>query len=114
MKTPAAGPDPEARAFGREVQSLVEAAVEALPETYRAVFMLRHVEELSTAETAELLDVTEETVKTRLHRARTAVQEELLVQAGAGIRQAFPFLGGRCDTMVAALLARVAPADPAN
>ncbi len=100
--------DPEKAAFDREVRSLVEAAVEGLPEIYRTVFMLRHVEELSTSETAELLELSEETVKTRLHRARSALQRELLAEAGAGIRQAFPFLGARCDRMVASVLARIA------
>ncbi len=107
-------PNPEKAAFDREVRSLVEAAVEGLPEIYRTVFMLRHVEELSTSETAELLELSEETVKTRLHRARSALQRELLAEAGAGIRQAFPFLGARCDRMVASVLARISNPGPAN
>jgi RNA polymerase sigma-70 factor, ECF subfamily len=106
--------DPEKAAFEREVRSLVEAAVEGLPEIYRTVFMLRHVEELSTAETAELLELTEETVKTRLHRARTALRRELLARAGAGVEQAFPFLGARCDRMVASVLARIGGRGPAG
>ena len=107
MKWAAAGPGPEGEAFGAEVRAFVEAAVEALPEKYRTVFVLRHVEELSTAETAELLELSEETVKTRLHRARSALREGLLAQAGAGIRQSFPFLGDRCDRMVDSVLARI-------
>lgn len=107
MTRAAVGPDPEGRAFGQEVRTLVEAAVEALPEMYRTVFVLRHVEELSTTETAELLELSEETVKTRLHRARSALREELLAGAGPGIKLAFPFLGPRCDRMVASVLARI-------
>jgi RNA polymerase sigma-70 factor (ECF subfamily) len=109
-ETPA--PDPEKAAFEGEVRALVETAMEGLPEIYRTVFMLRHVEELSTAEAAELLEVTEETVKTRLHRARSALQRELLAEAGASIRQSFPFLGARCDRMVASVLARIAASAP--
>jgi len=114
MKKESAVPDPEKAAFDNEVRSLVEAAVEGLPEIYRTVFVLRHVEELSTAETAELLELSEETVKTRLHRARSALQRELLAEAGAGIRQAFPFLGARCDRMVASVLARIARPGESN
>lgn len=114
VKPESPAPDPEKAAFDREVRSLVEAAVEGLPEIYRTVFMLRHVEELSTSETAELLELSEETVKTRLHRARSALQRELLAEAGAGIRQAFPFLGARCDRMVASVLARIADPGPPN
>lgn len=114
VKPESPAPDPEKAAFDREVRSLVEAAVEGLPEIYRTVFMLRHVEELSTSETAELLELSEETVKTRLHRARSALRRELLAEAGAGIRQAFPFLGARCDRMVASVLARIADPGSAN
>ncbi len=101
-------PGPETEAMGQEVRSLLEAAVEALPESYRTVFVLRHVEELSTAETAELLDLTEEAVKTRLHRARAALQETLLAKAGGELPLAFAFLGNRCDRMVASVLLRIA------
>lgn len=114
MKQASVGPDPEGEVFGREVRSLVEAAVEALPESYRTVFMLRQIEELSTAETAECLEVSEETVKTRLHRARSALRQELLTKAGAGIREAFPFLGDRCDRMVESVLARIMRSESAH
>ena len=107
MKRASSTPDPEGETLGREVQSFVESAIETLPEMYRTVFMLRHVEELSTAETAELLDLSEETVKTRLHRARSALQQQLLAEAGAGIKTAFPFLGDRCDRMVETVLRRI-------
>ena len=110
MTRAAAGPDPETEALGQEVRSLLEAAVEALPESYRTVFVLRHVEELSTAETAELLDLTEEAVKTRLHRARAALQKTLLAKAGGELPLAFSFLGSRCDRMVASVLLRIAGA----
>ncbi|MEX1246445.1 MAG: RNA polymerase sigma factor [Thermoanaerobaculia bacterium] len=107
MKNASVDPNPEGAAFGREVRLLVEAAVEALPEGYRTVFVLRQIEELSTAETAECLELSEETVRTRLHRARSALRQQLLEKAGPGIRQAFPFLGRRCDRMVESVLARV-------
>ena len=107
MKPLAAGPDPESEAFGREMTAFVESAIEALPESYRIVFTLRQVEELSTEETAECLELSEEAVKTRLHRARAALRRNLLERAGGGIRSAFPFLGYRCDRLVAAVLGRI-------
>jgi len=107
MKRASPSPDPEGEALGREVRSFVETAIETLPEMYRTVFVLRHVEELSTAETAQLLELSEETVKTRLHRARSVLQRELLAEAGPGIRASFPFLGDRCDQMVETVLRRI-------
>ena len=105
-------PDPEQAALTGEMRKVLERAIEALPETYRSVFVLREIEDLSTAETAECLDLTEETVKTRLHRARALLKRDILARAGASASAAFPFLGARCDRMVAAVLARIGrPAD---
>src|SRR3954470_3334925 len=70
-------PDPERLAASGELRRLLEAAVDALPEEFRAVFVLREVEGLSTAETAVSLAIRPETVKTRLHRARRLLQERL-------------------------------------
>jgi RNA polymerase sigma-70 factor (ECF subfamily) len=102
-----AAPGPEARTLGAEVRSYLEAAMEALPEAYRVVLVLRDVEELSTSETAGALQVSENAVKIRLHRARAMVRRDLTARVGPGIREAFPFLGARCDRMVSAVMARV-------
>jgi RNA polymerase sigma-70 factor, ECF subfamily len=107
MKQTSVGLDQEEQVLGQEVRSLLEAAVDDLPEGYRSVFVLRQVEGLSTTETAEHLELTEEVVKTRLLRARAALRLGLLKRAGAGIKQAFPFLGDRCDRMVERVLARI-------
>ncbi|HEX7182232.1 MAG TPA: sigma-70 family RNA polymerase sigma factor [Thermoanaerobaculia bacterium] len=58
----------------REVCSLVRSCVDRLPETYRTVLVLRDLDELSTAEVAKLLDLSENAVKVRLHRARQALR----------------------------------------
>lgn len=68
---------PEDLAINSQLGAILRRAIEELPEIYRAVILLRDVEELSTEETAQILDVTEETVKTRLHRARLAVRQSL-------------------------------------
>jgi len=100
-------PDPERQAFGGELRELIEAAIDTLGNGYREVFMLRQVQGLSTAETAEILGVSEDVVKTRLTRARHAIQEDLLERTGAATAQAFMFGQSRCDHVVAAVLARI-------
>jgi RNA polymerase sigma-70 factor (ECF subfamily) len=100
-------PDPERLAFGRELGALIEAAVDKLGDGYREVFMLRQVEGLNTAETADVLGVSEDVVKTRLSRARSALQRDLLDQADAAAATAFTFGQGRCDRVVASVLLRI-------
>jgi RNA polymerase sigma-70 factor (ECF subfamily) len=60
-----------------ELRRQIQSAVDALPDSQRAVFLLRDVDGLSTEETGELLGVTVPTVKTRLHRARLALREAI-------------------------------------
>jgi RNA polymerase sigma-70 factor, ECF subfamily len=101
-------PGPEQQAFGGELGTLIEAALDTLGHGYREVFMLRQVEGLSTAETADVVGVSEDVVKTRLTRARHAIQQDLLDRTGAATAQAFTFGQSRCDQVVAAVLARIA------
>jgi RNA polymerase sigma-70 factor (ECF subfamily) len=103
----AIGPDPERQAFGKEVKSILEAAIDALPDRYRAVFMMREVEEMSTAETAECLNLSQDTVKTRLHRARARLRERLYASVGSLGAGAFRFGGSNCQRMWKALFLRV-------
>jgi RNA polymerase sigma-70 factor, ECF subfamily len=107
MKVAVTESGPEGKAFEKEVRTLLEAAIEALPDAQRTVFVMREVEQLSTAETAECLEVTEEAVKTRLHRARTSLRKELLAMTGGQARSAFAFLGARCDRTVARVFDRI-------
>ena len=97
-------PDPERQAFGREIGALIEAAVEDLADGYREVFMLRQVQGMSTAETAEVLGLSEDVVKTRFSRARAALQRDLLARTGAAASSAFTFGQERCDRLVARVL----------
>lgn len=92
--------NPEQRASTAEVGQLLEEAVLTLPEQFRAVLVLREVEELSTAETAAALDISEENVKVRLHRGRAMLRRWLLARVGENAREAFPFMGERCDRLV--------------
>jgi RNA polymerase sigma-70 factor (ECF subfamily) len=79
--------------------------VDSLPEAFRTVFVLRSVEQLSTAEAAEVLDISEETVKTRLHRARGLLQSTLTDRVGAALPNIFDFHLSRCDRVVARVFA---------
>jgi RNA polymerase sigma-70 factor (ECF subfamily) len=108
------GPDPEAQLLAGEVRGLLEAAIDALPERYRLTFVLREVEGLGTAETAESLGISEEVVKTRLSRARAMLRSELCRRAGDEIAAAFSFHLSRCDRVVAAVMALVPPLDAAG
>jgi RNA polymerase sigma-70 factor (ECF subfamily) len=98
---------PEQLASNNEARNLLEQAIDSLPDAYRETFVLRDVEGMSTAETAESLSISEENVKTRLHRARALLRKELYARAGATSSTAFHFLGVRCDRMVAAVMTRI-------
>lgn len=99
--------DPERQTFDREMKTMLEGAIDGLPETYRSVFVLREVEGLGTEETAECLGVSEEVVKTRLHRARGRLQRALYERAGATSSSAFEFHLSRCDRVVTSVMQRI-------
>jgi len=99
--------DPERQAFARELGTLLEGAVDALPDGARETFMLREVEGLSTAETAESLGVSEDVVKTRLSRARATLRRALFERAGLAASNAFRFERPRCDRVVEAVMSRI-------
>ena len=99
---------PESQAMRGQLAQMLQAVVDALPETYRSVFVLREIEQLSTSETADCLGLSEEAVKTRLHRSRALLRRDLEKQLGPAITGAYTFLGARCDRIVSRVLARIA------
>jgi len=105
--TDADSPDynPEAALHEYELHRLLEQAIDALPEVYRAAFVMREVERMSVTETAECLGIEESTVKTRVHRARRLLQRGLTSDLTAVLTGAFDFDGGRCDRIVARVFA---------
>jgi len=105
---------PEQQALAAELRLLLEGAVDALPRTSRAAFVLREVEGLSTAEAAECLGVSEDVVKTRLHRARLQLRKELFDRAGLVRQDAFAFHATRCDRVVAAVLGQLQISSPVH
>ena len=100
---------PDTRAARGEMRRLLEAQIDALPEIYRTVFMLRAVEELSAEETAAVLEIPAATVRTRLFRARSLLREALAQKIDVACEDAFSFAGERCDRVVASVLARLSP-----
>jgi RNA polymerase sigma-70 factor (ECF subfamily) len=102
-----ASPDPERSARQGEARVLLERAIDRLPEHFRAVFVLRAVEELSVAETAAVLDLAEETVKTRLFRARRLLREGIGAELEGAGPDVFAFAGDRCERITAAVLRRL-------
>lgn len=98
--------DPETRAAREQIRCLLEQAIDSLPQAQRAVFVLRAVEEFSVADTALCLGIPQETVKTRLHRAKRALRRLLSDEVAAALLDTFPFAGARCDRIVAAALRR--------
>ena len=99
--------DPEKHSVNAELREFLEAAIEKLPHTYRAVFILRDIEDMSTADVSYALDITEETVKVRLHRARGFLRRTLLELAGTESRRAFDFNAVRCDRVVQGVFQRI-------
>jgi RNA polymerase sigma-70 factor, ECF subfamily len=99
--------NPEQETTRSELRKLLETQIDSLPDAYRAVFMLRAVDELSVEETAAVLQIPEATVRTRLFRARSLLREKLAASIDLAYEDAFAFAGERCDRIVAHVLERL-------
>lgn len=104
---PASGDNPENNVANGELRNALSNAILALPIRYRSVIMMRDVEEMSTSEAAALLQISETSLKVRLHRARAMVRRFLYEQSGPCASELFPFPASRCNRVVAAVLARI-------
>lgn len=105
-----APPTPEEATSNEQLGGLLERCIDRLPAAYRTTFVLRDVEGLSVAETAESLGIAQATVKTRLHRARRQLRRTLSRELQGAIGEAYPFAGHRCDRIVANVLRRLSAA----
>ena len=101
---------PASSTLRAEVRRLLERRIDELPETFRTVFVMRDVEEMSVQETADLLNIPPATVRTRLFRARALLRQALARDVDAATVDVFGFAGDRCDRIVAAVLARLSSA----
>lgn len=99
--------NPEQVMAQRQILQVIERAIDKLPNLYRIVFVARVIEGLSIEETANLLAIRPETVKTRLHRARHLVRQQLDAQIGPVLLDAFPFAGRRCERLTATIMERI-------
>lgn len=97
---------PEQLAMRAQLRQVLETHIDLLPDMYRTVFMLRAIEEMSTLEVAEVLQIPEPTVRTRFSRARTLLRTSLASDIDVGLEEVFSFDGERCDRIVAAVLKR--------
>jgi RNA polymerase sigma factor (sigma-70 family) len=90
-----------------QMHTLLERKIDALPESFRAVFVLRSVEELTVEETADCLGIPAETVRSRHFRAKGLLREALAREIDLAERDVFRFAGARCDRLIARVLARL-------
>ena len=106
MASTVATESPEADVMRRQVARVLERAIGKLPENFRTVFVLREVEGLSVDETAEVLQIPGETVKTRLLRARRRLQQELDPELREALHDTFPFAGCECNALTERVIAK--------
>lgn len=104
--------DPAVAAARDQARTLLEEAIDRLPEAFRIVFVMREIEGCTVEETAASLELRAETVKTRLHRARRLLRAALHDTLSESLGDVFPFLGTRCDRMTDAVMRRLAVEDP--
>lgn len=98
---------PERNVATMELHNALESAISSLPQKYRSVLIMRDVEEMTTAEAATVLEISEDAVKVRLHRAHAMARRALYRQSGKHARELFAFPATRCDRVVAAVLAKI-------
>jgi RNA polymerase sigma-70 factor (ECF subfamily) len=103
----AAQPDPERTMAQREITEILQRAIDDLPNAFRLVLVARAVEGMSIEDTAELLGILPETVKTRLHRARALLRAKLEQDLGPSLPETFPFEGDRCERLTSSVLERL-------
>lgn len=87
-----------------QIRTILERAIDDLPEPFRIVFVIRDSEEISTEQTARILSIREETVKTRLHRARRMLRATLGEQLASALKDVFPFDAPRCECLTTTVL----------
>jgi RNA polymerase sigma-70 factor (ECF subfamily) len=98
---------PSAAVLRTEIRRILERRIDELPVAYRTVFVMREVEDMSVEETAQALSIPSSTVRTRLFRARALLRASLERDVDMATGDVFAFAGGRCDRIVAAVLARL-------
>lgn len=104
---PNSAKDPLVNTSHNQIKRLLETSIRQLPQQHRMVLMLRDIEQLSTAETAAILGLSEANVKTQLHRARQQLKEEMAKHINGSLAETFVFLGDRCANLTHKVMARI-------
>ena len=107
LLSPLTNSTPERAAARSQIREVLEHAIDDLPPAFRTVLIMRDVEEASVDETAKVLGIKSETVRTRLHRARRMLRDSLGEQFAAVLKDVFPFERPRCDALIGRLLIEV-------
>jgi RNA polymerase sigma-70 factor (ECF subfamily) len=112
IESPGAAEMPEDAMERAEMRRLIERKIDALPEAYRTVFVLREVEDMTVDETAGALGIPAATVRSRLFRAKARLRASLAEELDSATQEVFGFDGERCDRIVEVVLARIASLHP--
>lgn len=91
--------------MNKELKTIIESAVSRLPEKYRLVFVMREIEEMSTSETMEILNLGESNIKIRLSRAKEMLREELSGHYKSA--ELFDFHLSRCDRITGSVMDKI-------
>jgi len=102
---------PDSAVARAEMRALIERKLDELPASFRTVFILRSVEELSVEETAQCLEIAEATVRSRHFRAKSLLRESLAREIDVAGSELFGFAGARCDRIVANVMSRIGKRD---
>jgi RNA polymerase sigma-70 factor, ECF subfamily len=90
-----------------EMRAILERRIDELPVAFRAVFVMREIEDMTVQETAACLGIPEATVRTRLFRAKALLRDALAQDMDMAAADVFTFAGARCDRVVATVLSRM-------
>lgn len=104
---PSSTESPESSAMRAQARAMLESSIDALPEQFRTVFVMRAVEEMSGEEVALCLNIPEATVRSRYFRARSQLRAAMLDHVDSAFGDVFSFDGARCDRIVATVLERL-------
>jgi RNA polymerase sigma-70 factor (ECF subfamily) len=99
--------NPEKSMAQRQILRMIEEATDELPDNFRLVFIARVIEGMTVEETAELLSIKPQTVRTRLHRARGLLRQQIDKRIGPVLLDAFPFAGQRCERLTNSVMTRL-------
>jgi RNA polymerase sigma-70 factor, ECF subfamily len=105
--SPSTSLDPEGELTRVQVRHILERAIDALPTSFRTVFILRAVNDMSVEEVAVQLGIPEATVRSRMHRSRALLRIAIEKKLNASLSDVFPFAGDRCRKLVDRVLAKL-------